>query len=225
MYTIALGYDNDFKYLAYVAAESIVAKSSIPLQFIFLNKNNMKSEYTRPRGEYDSTEFSNSRFATPYLSQYAGWTLFMDNDVVVDCDIKEVFDFADDQYSVMCVQHNQVVDHDIKFLGHVQTSYDRKNWSSVMLFNNAKCRDKLSIDYVNTAPGLDLHQFKWCPDDEIGSIPLEYNYLVGNKNQTDLPPKIYHYTEGGPYFRDTKDCPFSSRWTDVYERFVLSHLT
>lgn len=48
-----------------------------------------------------------------------------------------------------------------------------------MLFNNARCR-ALTPDYVNTATGLDLHQFKWLANDElIGALPDRWNYLVG----------------------------------------------
>ena len=33
-----------------------------------------------------------------------------------------------------------------------------------MLFNCAKCKN-LTVEYVNKATGLDLHQFKWLNDD------------------------------------------------------------
>ena len=39
-----------------------------------------------------------------------------------------------------------------------------------MLFNYAKCKN-LTVEYVNSATGLELHQFKWLNDDsEIGGI-------------------------------------------------------
>ena len=47
-----------------------------------------------------------------------------------------------------------------------------------MLFNNARCR-ALTPDYVNTASGLELHQFKWLANDElIGTLPNRWNHLV-----------------------------------------------
>ena len=52
-----------------------------------------------------------------------------------------------------------------KFLGEPQSKYEKKNWSSVILFNNARCT-ALTPEYVSTASGLELHQFKWLDGDE-----------------------------------------------------------
>ena len=57
-----------------------------------------------------------------------------------------------------------------KFLGQVQTKYEKKNWSSFMLMNCKKCTT-LTPDYVNKASGLELHQYKWLEsEDLIGEI-------------------------------------------------------
>ena len=55
-YNVCIGYDNYNKKLSYTAAESILNTSTVPINFLFLNKNNVK-EYTRPRTGLDSTEF------------------------------------------------------------------------------------------------------------------------------------------------------------------------
>ena len=48
-----------------------------------------------------------------------------------------------------------------------------------MLFNNARCR-ALTPEYVNSATGLELHQFKWLGGDAlIGELPHRWNHLVG----------------------------------------------
>lgn len=197
-------------------AESIMQNSSVPVSITFLHRDMLKM-FTRQKSIHDSTDFSNSRFLVPYLFDYHGWTLFTDNDMIVTADIKELFDMADDRYAVMCVKHNQVCESDTKFLGAEQTSYAYKNWSSVMLFNNAKCKS-LTLDYVNSAPGLDMHQFKWLESvDLVGDLPLEWNYLVENKNQTGAEPKLIHYTCGGPYFKETKYCEHSDKWHSIYQ--------
>lgn len=215
-YNVYIGYDSSIPKISYTAAESLLDHSSVPLNITFVNQKNIP-EYTRPRGEYDSTEFSNSRFMTPYLSRFEGWSLFMDNDIICQADIAELFDLRRPYYSVMCCKHYQIVKDDTKFLGHKQTEYDCKNWSSLMLFNNALCTNLLP-DYVNTAPGLDLHQFKWTFPGRIGSIPLEWNHLVDNENQSDYTPKMIHYTNGGPYYEKTKDCGYSEEWRNVARR-------
>lgn len=217
MYNVVIGYDRDNRMPAYTLADSIMEQSSVPVTFTFLHRNMLKM-FTRKRSVHDSTDFSVSRFLTPYLSLYKGWSLYLDNDMIVRSDIAELFSLADSQYSVMCVKHNQIVESNTKFFGAEQYEYRLKNWSSVMLFNNERCK-KLTVDYVNNAKGLDLHQFRWLrSEEEIGSLPLEWNYLVANKNQTDKSPKLIHYTEGGPYFKETAECEYSDDWFDVYNR-------
>lgn len=217
IYDIVIGYDRNNRMPAYTMAESVMQHSSVPVRFTFLHRDMLRM-YTRPRGEYDSTDFSNSRFLVPYLFNYAGWTLFTDNDMIVRADISEIFAQKNDKYAVMCVKHNQVVESERKFLNNHQYKYQYKNWSSVMLFNNSLCRN-LTLEYVNSAPGLDLHQFRWLEDPSmIGELPLEWNYLVDNQNQTDREPKLIHYTNGGPYFEDYVECGYAEEWHRVYNQ-------
>jgi lipopolysaccharide biosynthesis glycosyltransferase len=137
--------------------------------------------------------------------------------MIIKGDVKELFDLADDRFSVMCVKHNQIINSETKFGGNKQESYSLKNWSSVMLFNNAKCR-ALTLEYVNTAAGLDMHQFKWLDNlDDVGELPMEWNFLVDNANQTDKPPKLLHYTDGGPYFEAYADCGYNEDYNAVYK--------
>lgn len=100
-----------------------------------------------------------------------------------------------------------------KFLDQPQSKYEKKNWSSVMLFNNAKCRT-LTPEYVNTATGLELHQFKWPGNDNlIGEIPRRWNHLVGYDNPNP-DVSLVHYTIGGPYFEKYKDCEYAEAWRE-----------
>ena len=125
----------------------------------------------RPRGEHDSTEFSNARFMVPALCNYDGWAIFMDCDMLMLDDIGNLWDLRDDDYAVMCVHHDHVPKEETKFLGQPQTKFEKKNWSSVMLMNCAKC-SALTPEYVNEATGLALHRFQWLDGDHlIGEIP------------------------------------------------------
>lgn len=215
-YNVAIGYDRQNRMPAYTLAESIMQTSSVPINFMFLHRDMLKM-YTREKTKTESTEFSNSRFLVPYLYDYIDWTLFLDNDIIVLADIKELFNMIDERYTVMCVKHNQVVESDVKFLSNSQHKYKYKNWSSVMLFNNKKCQN-LTLEYVNSAPGLDLHQFEWIEDHEhIGELPLEWNYLVENKNQSRKPPKLVHYTNGGPFYKEYVGCEYADKWDRIYQ--------
>jgi hypothetical protein len=112
-------------------------------------------------------------------------------------------------------KHDYVPKTERKFLDHVQTKYPRKNWSSLMAFNNDRCR-ALTPDYVNTAAGLDLHRFKWLDETDIGELPLEWNWLVGEYPYA-AGAKIVHYTLGGPYFEQYRECDYAAEWFAEYE--------
>lgn len=213
MLNVAIGYDSRFRMPAYTAAESILQNSSQPVNFTFLNRKNIAG-YCRQMQSTESTEFSISRFLTPWLHNFTGWTLFVDNDVVVLGDIAELFAYSDPRYAVLVVKNTHTPGESTKFLGNTQSAYQYKNWSSVMLFNNHLCK-QLTPDYVNSAPGLDLHQFKWLHTmDLVGSLPLEWNYLV-DCGMPDVQPKLIHYTNGGPWFPETANCSYAGEWFRV----------
>jgi len=173
--------------------------------------------FLRDRNALQSTEFSFTRFLTPYLSDYAGWSLFVDCDILFRDDVAKLFAMKDERAAVMVCKHDYTPSSGIKFLNHVQTVYEKKNWSSVMLFNNERCRS-LTPDFVNTASGLELHQFKWLSsDDEIGALPLEWNWLVG-EYPYNADAKAVHFTVGGPYFTEFGDCDYSSEWRSYLEQ-------
>ena len=170
--------------------------------------------YTRPVDHLASTEFTFTRFLVPELTNFEGWALFMDCDMILTTDIKELFDQADDQYAVMCVKHDYKVKEGIKMDGQKQTTYPRKNWSSVMLFNCSHPSNKiLDMDTVNSTElnGAYFHRFSWLKDEEIGELDHTWNYLVGVYDDIDIP-KLIHYTEGGPWFENYRNCEFHDLW-------------
>ena len=170
--------------------------------------------YTRPVDKLASTEFTFTRFLIPELTNFEGWAVFMDCDMILTTDIKELFDQADDRYAVMCVHHDYKVKEGFKMDGQKQTIYPRKNWSSVMLFNCAHPSNaKLTMDLVNDPEinGAYLHRFSWLKDEEIGELNHTWNYLVGVYDDIEMP-KLIHYTEGGPWFEDYRYCGFDNIW-------------
>ena len=208
---IFIGYDPNETVALQVLAHSIYSRSTVPVSITPIIKKQLRSVHRRKLDPQASTEFSFTRFLVPYLSNYTGWSLFMDCDMLVKGDIAEVFDLVDDKYAVMCCKHDHKPEKNNKFLGNVQTKYEKKNWSSFMLMNNIRCA-ALTPYYVENASGLDLHQFKWLDSDSfIGEIPKQWNYLVGYDEPIDNV-KNYHYTEGGPYFPDYHNCDFNEEW-------------
>ncbi|MEZ4281977.1 MAG: glycosyltransferase [Myxococcota bacterium] len=211
MIRIFIGFDPRETVAWHVLTHSIMKHASQPVAFVPLALDNLGPLMWRERHALQSTDFSFSRFLTPYLSDYAGWSLFMDSDMLVRDDIAKLWALRDDRYAVMCIQHVHVPKEAVKFLDQPQTGYGKKNWSSVMLFNNARCR-ALTPEYVNTATGLQLHQFKWLDGDElIGELPHAWNHLVGYDAPEPEASNV-HFTIGGPYFEEYASCEHSAEW-------------
>jgi len=212
---IFIGYDSKVKIAYHVLAESILRKSSTPVTISPINLSNLKNIYTRKQDPLASTEFSFSRFLVPHLMNYNGWAIFMDSDMVMLSDITELWNLRNEDYAIQVCKHDYTPSSKNKFLSNNQTIYAKKNWSSLMLMNCSKCKT-LTPEYVNTRSGLELHQFKWLDENLIGSIPLEWNWLVGEYPYKKEVHNI-HFTEGGPYFKDYKNTEYADEWFKVYD--------
>jgi lipopolysaccharide biosynthesis glycosyltransferase len=212
---IFIGYDNKVKIAYHVLAESILRNSSTPVTISPINLGNLKNIYTRKQDLLASTEFSFSRFLVPYLMNYKGWAIFMDSDMVMLSDITELWNLRNEKYALQVCKHDYTPNSKNKFLGNNQTIYAKKNWSSLMLMDCSKCKT-LTPEYVNTKSGLELHQFKWLDENLIGSIPLEWNWLVGEYPYKKDVHNI-HFTEGGPYFKDYKNTEYANEWFNIYD--------
>lgn len=214
---VFIGYDPREEVAFHVLSRSIHERSSLPVSIVPIRLSQVKHVFNRERNPLQSTDFSFSRFLTPYLCDYRGWAVFMDCDMIMVDDIANLWKLRDDNYAVQVVKHDHRPSEETKFLNAVQTKYEKKNWSSVMLFNNAQC-SALTLDYVNTASGLELHQFKWLKDDSrIGALPSEWNHLVGY-DAPNPDASLVHYTLGGPYFAEYHDCEYSEKWRDEFAK-------
>ena len=219
MIRIFIGYDTRETIAYHTLVQSIIENASEPVAITPIAKKHLSKVYQRTRTVKESTEFSLTRFLTPYLAGFSGWSIFMDCDMIVTSDIKNLWDLRDDKYAVMCVKHDYTPSSERKFLGQIQTVYPKKNWSSVMLFNNSKCKS-LTPEVVQHEDGLFLHQFKWLEsDDLIGEIPHTWNFLVGEEEKlaNEKLPDLIHYTLGGPYFEDYKICDYNQTWLKYFK--------
>ncbi len=217
MSKVYIGYD-EREHTAYeVAADSLVKNASAPVHVTSLHLDVLERQGLMTRehwkhngrhfdvrsGAYQSTDFANSRFFVPLLA-HTGWALFVDCDVVFLGDVAELFAMADPKYAVMCVQHSNGGGVGTKMDDQPQQKYNRKNWSSVMLFNcDHPANHALSPGYLNTVPGRDLHAFGWLDDELIGALPAEWNWLVGVQDKPENT-KLAHFTLGGPWMRGWK---------------------
>ncbi len=214
---IFIGYDSKESAAYHVLASSILRLATIPVAIVPLTRQSVSDIYTRKRGPTEATEFSMTRFLVPYLSGYHGYSIFMDCDMVCRVDIREIWQEIEAQSgkAVWCCQHDYIPKGLTKFNGNEQTKYPRKNWSSFMVFANAKC-EQLTPSYVNTATGLELHRLLWTNDEQIGSLQLSWNWLVGEYEQ-NADAKVLHYTNGTPCFVDYAYCDHADVWWDEFK--------
>lgn len=211
MIRIFIGYDTREPVAFNVCTHSILQRASKPVSISAVMLSQLSEFFTRPVNALQSTQFAFSRFLVPYLCNYEGWAIFIDGDMIVRRDIAELWRLRDERYTVQVVKHAHVPKETVKFLGATQTRYEKKNWSSVMLLNNARAT-ALTPEYVNKASGLELHQFKWLKsEEEIGTLPHTWNHLVGFDAENPHAALV-HYTTGGPYFEEYRNCEHAGEW-------------
>lgn len=226
---IFVGWDPREELAFEVCKYSIQKNTNLPVRIISLKQDILKQEGIYKRefkfdkngvkvdksdGRPFSTEFSFTRFLVPFLAN-TGWVLFCDCDMMFRTDIAELINLLDDQYAIMVVKHNQIVKDAVKMDGQIQEAYPRKNWSSFILWNmDHLAHSKLTLKDVNTKSGSWLHQFSWLEDDEIGELPVEWNWLEGISNPK-IVPKNVHFTRGGPWFENYKNVAYAQEWNDT----------
>lgn len=191
--------------------------------------------YTRTKDSRAATDFSLTRFLVPWLSDRQGWAIFVDCDFLFTRDVIARLDpILDDSKAVMVVKHRYTPKHTDKMGGSTQHIYPRKNWSSFMVWNlEHEANQVLDPAIVNSADPSWLHQFKWLDDSEIGALPIEFNFLVGEydppeKNAdiltapTNLTPTCLHYTLGIDVFAPpTRD--YTLLWAATKEKMLKHH--
>lgn len=228
---IFIGFDHREPIAFHVLASSLMRRASGPIAIIPLVQDSLRKAgiYRRERGTQESTDFTYTRFLIPALCGYEGHALFLDCDMLARVDICTIWDEIGGgprecpPWAVMVAKHDYTPRAATKFLGQQQTAYPRKNWSSVIIFNNERCR-VLTPDYVNKATGMELHRFLWLKDEEIWSLPLAWNHLVEEPNQCPVgDAKIVHWTNGGPYFSEFANSPGSQFWFQELGLMLTPH--
>ena len=185
MLRVFIGYDPRQRVSFTALAHSIVSRASVPVAITPLVLEQL------PIRRSGLTQFTYSRFLVPWLCEFEGWALFLDVDMLARADVADLFAMADERYAVM------VAKNEMKF-----------EWASAMLFNNARCR-ALTPEYVASAEGL--HAIAWAEDAEIGTLPPEWNHLVGYDRARD-DAKLVHFTQGVPAHLETADCEYGEEW-------------
>lgn len=206
-FRIFIGWDSKQAESADVLAYSLRRHSSVPLDIRFLKLGEL--EFSRKLDPLQSTEFTYTRFLIPKLCDYQGTALFLDSDMLCLADVKELAELDMSSCTLRVRKHDYNPTNTIKMDGRVQTSYPRKNWSSLMLMNCARLTI-WSQQAVETESGAFLHRFQGVPDEAILSVPDGWNDL----DTRDAHTRLIHYTNGGPWFEAYRDHPHGQVWFD-----------
>jgi len=215
-FRIFIGWDSREAVAYDVARHSLIQRASIPVEVTPIKLDDLRARglYWRDQDPLASTEFTYTRFLTPALAGFEGWALFCDSDFLWLGDIAGLVEYTKTPKAVFCVQHDYTPKETVKMDGAVQTAYPRKNWSSLMLFNcDHPSVKQLTPEVVNRESGAYLHRMQWATDDEIGALPVEWNWLEGwNEKPAIGTPKGVHFTRGGPWFEQWQDVDYGDIW-------------
>lgn len=222
MLNIFIGYDPREPIAYHTCVQSILEKASIPVSFTPLALNTLQG-YEEKHTD-GSNQFIYSRFLVPSLMGYKGIAVFMDGDMTCLGDVAELYDIAMDinngYKAVYVVKHNYKTKHKVKYLGQKNEDYERKNWSSVIVFNCGHWQNqKLSPSLVMESTGTYLHRFGWLEDRFIGELPAEWNWLE-TEYEHNPNAKLVHHTLGTPCFTDYQHTDYSPEWWETYQRVI-----
>ncbi len=153
---------------------------------------------TLPIKRQGLTPFTYSRFLVPYLCGYQGLGLFLDADMLALGDVTEVFDIGR--------MHSDKAVH----ISFEQPKFER---ASMMMFNCAHPSNRvLTPEYIEDPDVKHLHSIGWLQADEIGSLPKEWNVCIPYTSDPPDNPKLVHFTQGVPYWWETKNQPHADKW-------------
>lgn len=220
---VYIGYDPREAVAYHVCSNSIIRHSSVPVAIHPLALTNLKSFYDERHSVANgltltepTNQFIFSRFLVPYIQGYRGLAVFMDGDMLVRGDIAELFDLHQygSGHAVSVVKHEYNTKKKTKYLNQDNLDYPRKNWSSVMLFDCAHYANRvLTPDYIQSATGKQLHRLEWLKDEQIGTLPKEWNWLP-DEYGPNPDAKLIHHTLGTPCFLDPEYslAPMADEW-------------
>lgn len=221
---VFVGYDPRFPESYAVTVASIRKHApNVVVRPIVLSHLQGMGQYTRPTTKDDgklhdvisdapmATEFALSRFLVPFLMGFQGHAVFVDGDFLFRDDIRKLARFIRADHAVSVVKHEYTDKKKTKMDGQAQSNYERKNWSSLMLFNCAHpALQYLRPENINTLRGRTLHGLGYLKDEEIGSLPESWNWLDGHSKNA-IKPLAVHFTRGTPEM-GVKPTAYADEW-------------
>lgn len=216
MIPIYAGFDPREEAGYHVFASSVIHHASRPVSITPLHLNLFTSFYAA--GHRDgSNAFIYTRFLIPFLQGFKGFAIFADgSDMIMRADVAELWALRDDDKAVQVVKHDYETKHPRKYIGTRMEArnddYPRKNWSSLMLINcGHPAWRQMTPEKIQEMAGPELHRFSWMPDDLVGELSVEWNWL-SQEHGANPDAKLIHYTVGVPGFPFYAQCEMADDW-------------
>jgi hypothetical protein len=192
--------------------QSVLEHASIPIAITPLSSRQLPVA-DRSVG---SNRFTFARFAVPRLCGYVGGAIFMDGaDMLCRRDLADLEALRDPKMAVQVVKHAYATKHPVKYVGTSMEcqneDYPRKQWASVMLINCAH------FAWKNAGSDLASLQLRFIPDQFIGELPIEWNWLA-DEHGLNRDAHILHFTAGIPAFPAHANAPHADEWFAVWGR-------
>jgi hypothetical protein len=58
--------------------------------------------------------------------------------------------------------------------------------------------------------------------DAIGALDLDWNFLEGEYPKPLRTPRVIHYTNGGPWFEEWRNCGYADLWLHERDLYMQS---
>ncbi len=215
---IIVGFDQREAVAYHVFCQSVLERTSRTVRFLPLVQGSL-SGYLEKHSD-GSNAFTYSRFLCPHLMKYSGHVIYADGDMVCNTDIAELWDLRDQSKAVQVVKHDYRTKANRKYFGNSNQDYPRKNWSSVVIWNCQHPKNRLlTPDLIDKKDGAFLHRFQWLEDNEIGDLPIEWNWLA-TEYEANPDAKLIHYTLGTPCFDEYKNSEMAETWHSAFDRMT-----
>ena len=216
--TVVVGFDQREAVAYHTFCQSVIEKSTIPVQFIPLAINTLN--FYEEQHKDGGNKFIYSRFLTPYICEFKGFAVYADGDMICNENIYEIVKLFDPSKAVQLVKHDYKTKRHIKYFGNKNTNYPRKNWSSLVIFNcQHPSNAVLTPQFIQEHDGAYLHRFQWLQDNEIGELDLKWNYLAIEYDPCS-DAKLIHYTLGTPCLKEFKETEMSDVWWKTYKNTI-----
>ena len=222
MIPIFAGFDPREEVGYHAFCSSVIDKTTYPVSITPLHLPTFQWWYP-PSARDGTNNFIYTRFLIPFLQEFKGWAIFADGaDMVCKADLAELWALRDYYKAVQVAQHDYKTKHPRKYVGTPMEApnedYPRKNWSSLMLINcNHFAWRQMTPEKVAQMSGRELHTFSFIPEDRIGALPIEWNWLADEYGENP-DAKLLHWTAGIPAFPHYQNSPHADDWRAAHQR-------